>query len=586
MMRSYSDNLDILQGPFFFNASSNIRGLPGQTVSFVFPFSLDEKSGLVPRNVILTGTIETTIFALSDARDNVSTKFPKKFHFGEKNYPVPPRYLDFHKNGVREHNSSLLTDEKPLMGCRLPQKARVVSAESLVLVLDPHQQFACMQIDNPHYNPNDKKEQSKKTTVDLAQDTTNTNLIQRLIDETNRITRRNLSMTIAENGTSVLLTIPADMILQNVTAMIESGKRHRIIEIPCMIPSLKTRMTFRDNKYPRAIVTNISIDVTNRVQVTCMSAENANNTWILEHSKIYASTMADLLNPIVISRLEPSDYQDRVDNYVNVSRNIIDSTFPRNWAMFKWDPSKTNALCYDFDDEPKVTKWLQPKDIVGNPNINPVSFVSGTCTIPGDKEKGWTEEYLTIVADEVRDVTEIHIHDVPEEAVLTSFVVNAALGHMKTKDFKTDSTIFFSTKNARNLRIGGLNLFSMSAPEGTQTIDLMSNDRVLGFLEKTKNTKKNEDQVQLNWCQVDQGFKNFFLWVSTCSRHPMFNNLTHEQTLELFQTERFPEIIEIYTFLRRGYTMKMYEEPEKYPWVHQFIRDTLFIDREDIKIKN
>ena len=579
MSNTQSDNLATLHGSILFTKNTNIMGLPGHRLSFVFPYSVRSDSDSIPKNVVLTGVMESQVFAISNEK---VTKLPKalgaKFtNFGGKTFDVPKHFQAAQKKGLDSFKSTSGSAPcKALVGSYAPQKPRAIRVDHVVLILDEDQDLVRKVT---VVKSDIEGEEDQIITVKIQQEIDNLDLLQSLVEKVNEITQRNIRVYRTEDG-RIAMCVPANMILQNLTSM-ENMSPLLIIGNPVQFPDLHSRLTFQQNTYPPALVTNYYVDHEKKVQVVCTGLDLSHNRWVMEYSKVYSNSEDGIYtNPMIVTIISPTVYPQHIANYRSRSRQFI---FERSrvdpaYKIFHFDLEKSPLRTLCIDRVTKKTTFKDIKTLRGNDEYSITSFVRGECYLPG--LNGSPNEYFDIVLDAPYD-GEIQLSKMPKEAVITSFVSNAVNGNVFRAQIK--NPIFFSTQNGH-----AIDYYPKKTPYfGTRpfpsvcTIDLLDPTIPMGTLKPNPQPGK-PNQLAVHWVPCNKGIENYMLWLTTHSNHPKFNGKGSNWFHATFQTAINPEIGEIFDFVSLGYTDDMHENPQDYPWTHRFMTEVLEIDGRDL----
>lgn len=557
-----TDNIgDLGEGEFVFDDKSEVRTLVNHHVSFVLPLAHGQP---LPQPTIFQGRVVFLEFGLG--QENRDPKFSGEFAIDGQKYKLPKTWGAIHRRGV--------------------EMAKRYSANEGVVVLGAEEVHAPtgLCLDLVHIN--------------MGKSGYNTQDWTTLIDAINAATNRKLKVIQVPN--SQVLVVPATWILQDLTAIGEGRAKDAKTARPQItipkyaFPVLGSKIVYTENQEQCTGVVRDFDVVKNgdKVEVLLVDPEDPDNVNFLLYANIYAKSEKELRNPVIISVVTPHDQlkikeinkESGLPNFVITAQNYI---FDRLKGLWIWtvDTDELKVLASEYPSnqgrgkqEKAKTFWVTPQEAIENSNLRVVSFEGGEAYIDGVCWRISHNERKDALSQREHVVD---LHDLTEEADVTSLVFNAVLGTAKTMVGNKQIKSFFSTFNGLELSMTSAPLFQMQTPTGRPCVDTKQLQWVVGYQAKGKQ-KGYEDQLVVYWAQIPEAFKNFYVWVMKRGdpNYKLFQGKTISQVRDMFVCDEFPNLVDAFNFMTAGVSAK--NPTRDSAWTNFFISKCLHLERKDL----
>lgn len=538
---SVKGNLQRIKGSFVYSPlQTNLRALEGHEISFSFPYSLT-KELTCPKTVILTGVIKNIIFAAGNQVELEKKSFKlNTLEFDGVSFSSPAELQKVHQKGeLALKNASQMKTQ--ILGTRNTSPCYLVATEYEVL-LNLYQTFP-----------------------DHDQVVDDLDFLQEVVEKINSFGSRSLVVS-QEKGSPCTITIPAEWVIQNLTALeklAKKGKPAPIIEIPVAFPALGSKI-FHSLRGLKGEVCDFRISIDNDIWIKCKVPETR-TSFECVYSKLFATTPKELRDPTITRILTPEDRlslkevnsHHQVPRYLHRSREFIlqymslwkPVLFPENYSL--------QMLCMvPSDEDPQTLRpvWRTPQKALS------------------DYHKGEEIRFTSMVDCEYTD---------DQENGYSSCVSNAVNGDLYLRGNHRRQEVFFTTKNCRGLSLVSDPPFKPYEIKEPATVDIINPPRMLGYSKLNEIERDDHRKYVVMWTPVSEAFYNLYLWIVTRSSNTIFRGLSSRQLREMFYDEEQPELVEIYEFMARGVNPEM-KDPSRYPWVNWFVKEILMCDFDDL----
>ncbi len=377
--------------------------------------------------------------------------------------------------------------------------------------------------------------------------------------------------------TENIISIPIQWVVHDLTSLTEYNKRNpnkKIVPIEKAdaFPSIGTRIIYNveygDGNKEEKIGLIDDFGVREDGSTVQANIQDINDPKLFEpipYSNIFAPKNV-MFHHNIIRTITVSEMKRIKETYLDDSRDQIFR------AMSQWTPFKVEGLrilaseyiSNNTDDSLRKTKirWITPSETISKSELNIVSFEHGTAVIDGVTYRITYRENPSSESDADKDSSEentIDLHDIPSTKNVTQLVFNAAIGTAEAivtaaNGDRKKLRAFFSTHNGVDITTRRTPLFSTVVPTERVTIDATSfsrNPHILGYVAKSTQ-EDHTDQDVVYWSRVPAAFGNFYLFVTSKGAHPTFAGKTISQVRNMFVSEEFPTLVEIYNFMIFG----------------------------------
>jgi hypothetical protein len=580
------DNLDDLAGRkyVFDNTKSNLRTFVDHQVSFVLPIWL----GLdYCKTTMLRGTAVYLEFDL-EGETNLEPKFltdKKFFTIHGIRTKVPEHWLKIHSAGLVALDEHIRTSDNAIPGSEIVVAPKVLTLSHVHIKIDAND-VKNRLTETKGYN----SRLSQKELEDIITRCQSTGKKVQIIEQ-QPLLSTNSSTLGAEihrkDPTFYIISVPIGWIIQDITALQTWNSSHKsevipFIKEPIAFPSIGTRIDFTDeNDEERiAIVDDFNLmedGKTIGALISLVGEENGYEPFF--YSNLFAKTRETLFNPKIIRVTHHEDFDKIMTSYLEDARELIRRSLSR-WSTFSISGLRILANEYTGDtneDGTPVTKprWIFPKDALGNKELNIVSFVGGQATIDG-------VQYSIVHKERENDRSKdkvIELSKITTTKCISRLVFNAAIGTAEGVVKGRKVQAFFSTANGVDISTRRIPLFGSVTPTDRVSINVTTFNTVLGFLSEGKD-KSHPDQKVIMWTVVPEAFKNFYIFVAKQGQHDMFERKSASKIREMFESDEFPTLIEIYNFILYGLNKRNTTRNSK--WSIHFTKYILGFEHDEL----
>jgi len=589
------DNLEEIVGRnyVFDSTKSNLRTFVDHQVSFVLPTWLGQENY---KTIMLRGTIVYLHFDL-EGEANLEPKFlveKKFFTINGTKTKVPEHWLKIHNAGISSLEEHLKTKDNTIPGAEVTLPPRTLGLSYVHIKIDANDSKNRLT-EIKGYN----SKISQKDLEDIVARCKSTGKKIRIIEQQPLLSASSMAVGAEihrKDPNFYILAVPIGWVIQDITALQAWNSSHKselipFIKEPVAFPSIGTRIDFNDESDEERIgvVDDFNLMEDGKTIGAFISLIGEENSYEpIFYSNLFAKTRETLLNSKIIRVTPQEDLPKLMENYLEDARELI------RRSLSKWCPFTVNGLrilaneytgATNEDGTPTTKpKWISPKDALGNTELNIVSFVGGQAIIGGEKCQ-------IVHKDRDNDRSKeriVELSKIEDSKCVSRLVFNAAIGTAEGVVKGRKVQAFFSTANGVDISTRRIPLFASVTPTNRVSINVTTFSHVLGYLAPGKD-KSHPEQKVIMWTIVPEAFKNFYTFVIKQGNHDMFTRKSATKIREMFESEEFPTLVEIYNFIVYGATRHNVSRSSK--WTTFFISQILgfnydaLLEMEDSKTK-